>query len=93
MTTGIAKKYIKKTRNKTKKHNKIVMLARNKLNSIEAVISQVLINHEIGYKDFMKTINPNYDGYQRGLASMVYTFFDKKLLPEQLKMRICLIKN
>ena len=22
--------------------------------------------------------NPNYDGYQRGLASMVYTFFDKK---------------
>ena len=21
---------------------------------------------------------PNYDGYQRGLASMVYTFFDKK---------------
>ena len=23
--------------------------------------------------------NPNYDGYQRGLASMVYNFFDKKL--------------
>ena len=22
--------------------------------------------------------NPNYDGYQRGLASMVYLFFDKK---------------
>ena len=22
--------------------------------------------------------NPNYDGYQRGLASMVYKFFDKK---------------
>ena len=22
--------------------------------------------------------NPEYDGYQRGLASMVYTFFDKK---------------
>ena len=22
--------------------------------------------------------NPKYDGYQRGLASMVYTFFDKK---------------
>ena len=24
--------------------------------------------------------NPKYDGYQRGLASMVYKFFDKKLL-------------
>ena len=23
-------------------------------------------------------INPKYDGYQRGLASMVYKFFDKK---------------
>ena len=22
--------------------------------------------------------NPEYDGYQRGLASMVYKFFDKK---------------
>ena len=22
--------------------------------------------------------NPKYDGYQRGLASMVHTFFDKK---------------
>ena len=22
--------------------------------------------------------NPKYDGYQRGLASMVYKFFDKK---------------
>ena len=22
--------------------------------------------------------NPEYDGYQRGLASMVYNFFDKK---------------
>ena len=24
--------------------------------------------------------NPEYDGYQRGLASMVYKFFDKKKL-------------
>ena len=23
-------------------------------------------------------INPKYDGYQRGLASMVYKFFDEK---------------
>ena len=23
--------------------------------------------------------NPKYDGYQRGLASMVYKFFDKKI--------------
>ena len=25
--------------------------------------------------------NPVYDGYQRGLASMVYKFFDSKVAP------------
>ena len=29
-------------------------------------------------KDFNIAKNPKYDGYQRGLASMVYKFFDKK---------------
>ena len=29
-------------------------------------------------KVFNIAINPKYDGYQRGLASMVYKFFDKK---------------
>ena len=29
-------------------------------------------------KAFNFAKNPNYDGYQRGLASMVYKFFDNK---------------
>ena len=29
-------------------------------------------------KAFKLVSNPNYDGYQRGLASIVYTLFDKK---------------
>ena len=29
-------------------------------------------------KAFNVARNPKYDGYQRGLASMVYKFFDKK---------------
>ena len=29
-------------------------------------------------KAFKIASNPNYDSYQRGLASMVYKFFDKK---------------
>ena len=29
-------------------------------------------------KAFHIAKNPKYDGYQRGLASMVYKFFDKK---------------
>ena len=37
--------------------------------------------------------DPRYDGYQRGIASMVYKFFAKKLLVVVLKMKIFLIKN
>ena len=50
--TGIMKKLLKITRNKKKKHSKIVMLATSKLNSIESKISEALINCEI----VMKTV-------------------------------------
>ena len=56
ITTGFVKKLLKTTRNK-KKHNKIVMLARSKLNSIESKISEALINNEISHEDFMTILN------------------------------------
>ena len=49
ITTGFVKKFLKTIRNKKKKHNKIVMLARSKLNSIESKISEALINNEISH--------------------------------------------
>ena len=57
ITTGFVKKFLKTTRNKKKKHNKIVMLARSKLNSIESKISEALINNEISHEDFTTIIN------------------------------------
>ena len=50
--TGTVKKLLKTTRNKKKKHNKIAMLARSKLNIIESKISEALINNEISHEDF-----------------------------------------
>ena len=44
LSTGLVKKLLKTTRNKKKKHNKIVILARSKLNSIESKISEALMN-------------------------------------------------
>ena len=44
-------------------------------------------------KAFNITKNPKYDRHQGRLASIFYTFFDKKLLLEQLKMKSYLIKN
>ena len=51
--TGIVKKLLKTTRNKKKKHNKIIMLARSKLNSIKIKVSEALINSEVTHEDFM----------------------------------------
>ena len=57
ITAGIVKKLLNATRNKKKKHNKIVMLARSKLSSIESKISEALINKEISHEEFMTIIN------------------------------------
>ena len=57
IATGIVKKLLKTTRNKKKKHDKIVMLGRSKLNSVESKISEALINNEISRENFMTIIN------------------------------------
>ena len=57
LRTGLVKKLLKATRNKKKKHNKIVMLARSKLNSIEGKRSEALINNQISHEDFITIIN------------------------------------
>ena len=43
LTTGIVKKLLNITRNKKKKHDKVLMLAKSRLNSNETLISQALI--------------------------------------------------
>ena len=57
ITTGFVKTFLKATRNKKKKHNKIAMLARSKLNSIESKISEALMDNEISHEDFETIIN------------------------------------
>ena len=51
------KKKIKTIRNKKKKHNKTIVLARSKLNSIESKISKALIDNEISHEDFTTILN------------------------------------
>ena len=61
LSRGLLKKLLEITRNKKKKHNKIVMLARRKLNSIESKISEALMNNQIineerNYRELKKRI-------------------------------------
>ena len=64
LSTGIVKMLLKTTRNKKKKHNKIIMLARCKLYSIQSKISEALINDEISHKDFMIIINEERNSWE-----------------------------
>ena len=54
--TGVIKKLLNITRKKNKKHNKIITLARNKLNIIETLISWALIDFDISHEEFSKFI-------------------------------------
>ena len=70
MSAGLVKKLLKITRNKKNKHNKIVMLARSKLNSIESKISEALMNNQISHVDFMTIIDEerNYRELKKALG-------------------------
>ena len=63
LTTGIIKKLLSVTRNKKKKHNKILMLAKSKLNSLKTLISQTLVDMEISHEEFV-TILKEKDKYE-----------------------------
>ena len=56
VTTGVVKTFWNITRKKKKKHNEIIALARSKLNIIENLISQSLIDFEITHEEFSKII-------------------------------------
>ena len=52
ITAGI-KRYMSIIKKKKKKHGKILLLAKSKLNSIEALISKALINSVISHDEFV----------------------------------------
>ena len=64
LTTGIVKKLLHITKSKKKKHDKILMLAKSKLNNIETLVSQALIDMEISHEEFI-TILKEKDKYEK----------------------------
>ena len=72
VTTGVVKKLLNITRKKKKKHNKIIALARSKLNIIETLISQALIDFDINHEKFSKIIyeKNNYEQIRDNIKSV-----------------------
>ena len=50
--TGISKSLLKLTKKRKKKHNKIIVLAKNKLNMIDTLLSSALNDSEISHEEF-----------------------------------------
>ena len=61
--TGISKSLLKVTKKRKKKHNKIVALAKNKLNTINTLLSCALNDSEISHEEFSNIIT-NSDIYE-----------------------------
>ena len=55
--TGISKSLLKLTKQRKKKHNKIIVLAKNKLNMIDTLLSSALNDSEISHEEFTNIIN------------------------------------
>ena len=64
LATGTIKKLLSTTRNKKKKPNKILMLAKSKLNSIETFVSQALIDMKISHQEFIPVLKEK-DKYEK----------------------------
>ena len=85
LATGIIKKLLKTTRNKKKKHDKILMLAKSKLNSIETLVSQALIDMKISHKEFIAILKEK-DKYEKMKENV--RDVSKKLEQKQENMRV-----
>ena len=66
---GVVKTFLNITRKKKKKHNKIIALARSKLNIIENLISQALTDFEITHEEFLKIIYEK-NNYEQIIANI-----------------------
>ena len=64
LTTEIVKKLLSITRNKKKKHDRILMLAKSKLNSIATLVSQALVDIEIRHEELVMIFKEK-DKYQK----------------------------
>ena len=87
LATEIIKKLLNITRNKKKKHDKILMFTKSKLSSIVTLISQALIDMNISHEEFV-TILLEKDKYEKKKDNLRSEY--EKLYKI---MRLCRVKS
>ena len=63
---------LKLTKKRKKKHNKIIVLAKNKLNTIDTLLSSALNDSEISHEEFTNIVNEEniYEIIKENIKSM-----------------------
>ena len=77
ITTEIIKKLLNITVNKKKKHDKILMLAESKFNSIETLMSQALGDLDISHEEFIMILKEK-DRYEKIKYNLISENGDEK---------------
>ena len=72
LTTEIIKKLLSITRNKKKEHDKVLMLTKSKLDSIETLVFQALTDMEISHEEYNAIIweKPKYERMKENANSV-----------------------
>ena len=69
--TGISKSLLKLTKKRKKKHNKIIALAKNKLNMIDTLLSSALNDSEISHEEFTNINEANiYENIKENIKEL-----------------------
>ena len=80
MTTGVVEKLSSVTKKKKKKHNKIMVLARNKINIVETLLSSALSDFDISQEEFAKIIDEKvkYEEIKENIKNVKHEDLDKE---------------
>ena len=65
LATGIIKKLLKTTGNKKKNHDKLLVLAKSKLTSVETLVFRALIDIEISHEELITISKEKEDKYEK----------------------------
>ena len=71
--TGINKSLLKVTKIRKKKHNKIIALAKSKVNTIDTLLSSALNDSKISHEDFTNIITEKniYENIKENIKNMI----------------------
>ena len=74
--TGISKSLLKVTKKRKKKHNKIIALAKTKLNTIDTLLSSALNDSKISHEDFTNIITGKiiYENIKENIKNTIEPF-------------------